>query len=439
MVACLAGVSANQEMKLSSCIYTLQLHSAPAGHRPSLEYLYRLQAARVRDCLTHDHETFLSPKAALCVSGVSLHHRPYAMAEGSHETPILWDDACVPSAEDDEFQNVINCGGKSNFRPGPDQCRRWDKAPNSSTHASFGDDGTTATVNAYGDIVQFGTFIDRGHSGMFSADHGFVAEPYLVDGRTRDLFELSTLNLSSQPEIYGLVIGWRFGDQPQLQWVNYRWPRYEFKDKGKSETTIQCMVHDGVVIQHYTLTNQEDKDAEVTCEFQGPDDEKMQIRDLDHVDPNYRFNERYKDYTATHGPHGYSWILTHKLETSKANGMPIPGSPKVKPSLENQAPMTSQAESVAVVVSVFINGKAVEWGDSEQWKLTIAGTKTNTTNNPDAANVAEVVIAYVSKMSHFTMCVHIDTWRNVILVDIGGPVDTCIRVGTWECLLSVAE
>lgn len=327
------------------------------------------------------------------------------MEEREIDHPTLWDATQTPAPDVDEFKEFLNCQRAEGFQPDPDQCRFWDNPPITKTSSSFGENGTTATVNAYGDIVQFGTFIGKGHSGMFSADHAYLSEPYMVDDRTRELQELATSDFSDIPTTYRFLLHLSspFEDPPRQTWVNYRWPRYEFKDESK-EMVLQWVVRDNVILRHCTLTNLGSEDLVVPFEFTSSSVSMMQIRDMDHVDPKYDFNEIHDDaHPIQYGPHGYSWILTQKLQPQKpfeALGQEISGG---NTSLDNHRATSDELDSVAVVVSIFLNGKAVNWADLDQWNISIAGSKkrsamSNISNwlSPDLTNVAEVVIAYVS-------------------------------------------
>ncbi|ROW14043.1 hypothetical protein VPNG_04042 [Cytospora leucostoma] len=66
------------------------------------------------------------------------------------------------------------------FTPKDEQCGIWHEAPNSKCHASFGDQGTTASVGAFGQLLQFSDYLGIGTTGMFSADHKETDEPYFV-------------------------------------------------------------------------------------------------------------------------------------------------------------------------------------------------------------------------------------------------------------------
>ncbi|KAH6643260.1 hypothetical protein BKA67DRAFT_665085 [Truncatella angustata] len=321
----------------------------------------------------------------------------------------FWDDENVPGPGDPELLAFVNCEDRREFRPSLEQCRSWGDAPNPKTYASFGDNGTTATVSAYGNIVQFDTYIGEGHSGMFSADHGSVQEPYLVEERTRGLQNVATTSVAEPDEIsnlYGLRLSnIKFDALPKQSWVNYRWPRYEFEDKGlkqeessKKAYTVQWMVYDNVLLQHCTVENLDDTELSVDLEFLGTDSANMWIRDLDHIDPEYKFNEHRDNYTTSLGLHGYSWVLAHKLEASKADGISGTEARSETNEIDNIKPHVVEASSIAVVVSVFLNGKTLKWDEPDQWKVKLP-SKPNTKDSGESlsltpGNAAEIVIAY---------------------------------------------
>jgi hypothetical protein len=59
----------------------------------------------------------------------------------------------------------------------------------SATYASFGDKGTTASINSYGAIMQMTQFLGAGTSGFFSVDQIGVEEPYHVMQRAQTLVD----------------------------------------------------------------------------------------------------------------------------------------------------------------------------------------------------------------------------------------------------------
>ncbi|KAI5919338.1 hypothetical protein F4810DRAFT_724648 [Camillea tinctor] len=179
---------------------------------------------------------------------------------GSNHRPF-WNPDGVPGVADQSFKKHITSSHDTGIQPDPSHCRGWKNSPYPALHSSFGDQGTTATVNLYGDVIQLGIYLSKGRSGMFSADHGRTAEPYLVDDRSealrafttsQEIFALRKLHEPQGPpdseelhelrelsetheshesagktDTYGLwFTGITFEDPPEMTWVNYRWPRF---------------------------------------------------------------------------------------------------------------------------------------------------------------------------------------------------------------------
>ena len=64
------------------------------------------------------------------------------------------------------------------FSPKEEHCGMWHSSPNKERHASFGDEGTTASTACYGDLSQMSRFLGAGHSGVFTIDQSSTSEPY---------------------------------------------------------------------------------------------------------------------------------------------------------------------------------------------------------------------------------------------------------------------
>ncbi|KAK1637300.1 hypothetical protein BDP81DRAFT_406203 [Colletotrichum phormii] len=100
------------------------------------------------------------------------------------EQQSFWVAEEVPEEDSVVFQSYINRysgepqGEHGVFEPKKDQISKWSDAPNPECYASFGDGGVTATVNAYGDLMQFSSFLGVGDSGVFSADHRNTDDPF---------------------------------------------------------------------------------------------------------------------------------------------------------------------------------------------------------------------------------------------------------------------
>lgn len=244
---------------------------------------------------------------------------------------------------------------------------------------------------------------------------------YFVASRARALQDLST---SWDDFSFGLYMPEEFGPDwaqpPEVRWVNWRWPRYEYcpqsSSGGKIRVCFQYMVHEGVVLQQLTLENAGDASIEIgTSEFQCAPDHL--IRDLDFLDRSYSFNEVNKDdesYSFIPGPNGYSRVCVHvqkKISKDEGEGQkPIvetlaaaleheaidaqdqsatPASSDTVPHLDND-----QSDRVASVITVFVNGSARElqrWDnllEAHEKQLHGKGTSNS------GGNKLQIVIAY---------------------------------------------
>ncbi|KAK7993115.1 hypothetical protein PG991_016294 [Apiospora marii] len=156
------------------------------------------------------------------------------MTETESETFRLFRHEDVPEETSPEFQKLLSLTSRSDFVP---KAHSWKDAPNPETWCAFGDNGTTALVGAYGDLIQFGAYTGCGRSGMFTADRRRSEEPYWVKVRTDQLMEWAE-GEDPYKKHYGLeVYEVLQGDEdrailpsqelPELEWVNYRWPRLD--------------------------------------------------------------------------------------------------------------------------------------------------------------------------------------------------------------------
>lgn len=233
-------------------------------------------------------------------------------------------------------------------------CGSWQDAPNSNCHASFGDQGTTATVGAFGQLLQLSDFIDAGSSGMFSVDHAGVDEPYQVRGRAYELHARSQqpFHFGGPEPQFATPYGLRFpglvlkhGAQPRLKWTHWRWPRHEyhaecFEGHTNLKLTIQWMVHQKILLQQCLLEN-EGNDVGLSAEFST----SMIIRDLDHLNGKSKFNkEGKKNHDNGPGPGRYSWVCVHRLPGEGQNSI-------------DQAAASNSQYGISVVCSVAINGR----------------------------------------------------------------------------------
>ncbi|KAF2108502.1 hypothetical protein BDV96DRAFT_652751 [Lophiotrema nucula] len=224
-----------------------------------------------------------------------------------------------------------------------------------------------------------------------------------------------------------------FDDPPEVKYVHYRWPRYEYKTKDL-EYTIQWMVRDGIVLQQCIVTNLGDDEMDVPFTFAESksldkcsdtdygSEQCMKIRDLDYIDPQYHFNDSDDGYDVVYGPNGYSMVLVHELSpargqdksasvqafdrsgttpnseidhssNSEANNVGGPSSTDIK----QESISKDDQGSVATIVSIFLNGNAMDWSDQSSWNQKLGrkgrNAATDDSHNPPL-HIMEVITAY---------------------------------------------
>ncbi|KAI0381759.1 hypothetical protein F5Y04DRAFT_254289 [Hypomontagnella monticulosa] len=334
--------------------------------------------------------------------------RPSSMAssdENSRSCPIFWDEKLVPGKQDVHFQKFVtraalndsdnykngtngDFSSAKRYTPGDEDCSVWNEHPDPQCSFSFGDQGTKATVNAYGQLMQFSSYLGIGHTGMFSADQESTNEPFLERHRAEQLENLAR-SRDQEDFTYGLQFDdLQFDDEPERKYVHSQWPRYEFKST-EAEMTIQWMVHDEFVLQQCIVTNLSEIDRSLTFTFA----KDMLIRDLDYIDDDYSYND-YNMYNigvnedknhCSIGPNGYSWTCAHAFD-----------SPPRKPPEASRPGNKGETDAVGVVVSIFVNGIACNWKDST-WTRNLKGKSAEATTS-NGSNTIEVTTAY--KMIH---------------------------------------
>ena len=148
----------------------------------------------------------------------------------------------------------------------------------------------------------------------------------------------------------------------------------------------------------------------------------MHIRDLDYLDGDYSFNDSDEGYIDANGPHSYSMIWSHRLLPVKDQGentgahesdgsgtardpvLDISSHDETKDQVESPNPDTKQEttakhveDSIATVVSIFLNGNAMQWSDQSAWTQKLARKPDKSVSddfeNP-SPNVMEVITAY---------------------------------------------
>ncbi|OHE95463.1 hypothetical protein CORC01_09196 [Colletotrichum orchidophilum] len=338
--------------------------------------------------------------------------RPASMM-GTHgvEQQPFWKAYNVPKEDDDVFQSYINRHNRKfpialdAFQPKEDQISNWVKPPNPECFASFGDNGVTATVNAYGDLMQFSNYLGVSDSGIFSADHRDIDEPYWVGDRAEQLLEMRRDRRRMRVS-YGLRIPIINLEQCRLLgYVHDRWPRYEVEDEPLGpKLTTQWMVHEKTILQQCLITNIGVAEAAVPIEFA----RGMRLQDLNFLKVFDEFDSLPRRITRfqTLSPNGYGWALVHpflRKEVEEANLPPVD-----QTGTNPEDPPVELSDAIAVVVSVFIDGQAVMWNSNslngpDDTRLLVQSLKEKAT--------MEVVTAY--KMVHLTKASA--TWEEFLI------------------------
>lgn len=124
------------------------------------------------------------------------------------------------------------------------------------SYSSFGEKGTTASVNAYGSILQISRYLGRGASGIYCADP-CISEPWYLSRRMRELLNLSTdakggFGVCLNPELAS--------PKPRLQFLHGRWPRYTHDIRDLS-VSIQYFANRGAIIQQYSFQRTREHEA----------------------------------------------------------------------------------------------------------------------------------------------------------------------------------
>ena len=124
------------------------------------------------------------------------------------------------------------------------------------TYSSFGNDGVTASVNSYGNLMQITRYFGRESdhsSGFFCAEFSYVpcAYPYRASERLRDI-----ISVSDDPDdgMYLQLERTALNDNkmPHMSFVYNRWPRFQQKNAGV-DYTLQYLVDGETVYQIYTF------------------------------------------------------------------------------------------------------------------------------------------------------------------------------------------
>lgn len=329
------------------------------------------------------------------------------------------------------------------------------ESPSICSSVSFGDSGTTATVNAYGQLVQITRYLGVGQSGFFSVDHQRTPEPWAITRRLSALLEAR----NSPRGGIGLWLDLPDGLRPELEFVYSRWPRFTAEIDGL-EIVLQYVNSGGTVIQEYTLTRSR-KERTYTLPRSRMNVEEFLIRDLDWQSTN-DFNDESQTSAAYHivpGLYNRALVLVHEFppddladeddsassiaevggveRTKEANERPShyntnnppPTRPKLSPpdaesrmfraeteeeirissdeasQPNRKGPSARSPEAVGVIMAMYINGNA--------WEIDGNGWKNMHGNGPDSVEsvlesslketgTARITMAYRPQLMHKT-------------------------------------
>lgn len=112
------------------------------------------------------------------------------------------------------------------------------KKERTHTYASFGDDGLTVSINAYGHIMQMSRYLSFGHSGFLCVDSQYPP-PYYVQDRMEKLLE------SSRDPRRGIrldIVDWDSFPSFSFGFMYDRWPRYVLNQTGSSKSELNSAV-----------------------------------------------------------------------------------------------------------------------------------------------------------------------------------------------------
>ncbi len=161
---------------------------------------------------------------------------------------------------------------------------------------------------------------------------------------------------------------------PRLTYVHNRWPRYEYSVEYSGsavDIAIQWTVYNETILQQIVLTNRSEKKRQINFFF-APD---IMIQDSDFMS--------WEKATGTEpprsflGPHGFGRVYVRQLEAEAGNdkGKAPTGENPSTGGGAGKEPAPKAPESVAVVVSVFKDGKAQKGlGEKKGWTAELDGS-----------------------------------------------------------------
>lgn len=298
----------------------------------------------------------------------------------------VWDEIGLPNEGSDDFTKLFyreRSDGDTKapiFEPKAEHCGVWEDAINKDCYASFGDRGTTASASCFGNLIQVSQYLEAGHSGVFTMDSENTDEPFLFGWRSRTLDALS-----NDQDYIGECLGLYFPVEhypekpPGVRWVNWRWPRYKWTSQSNPRMNLisQFLVHDNVVLHQLLLKNTSSNESISGLDFWL--NSRWLVRDMDHIDPSYGFNEANWNNHEPNGyrrmctPHGRGIVIIHQLDSLKSEEQGSVDERMSNSSFQQESTEgspSSQAkhhdskrQAVASVMAVYVNGNAHDFGN----------------------------------------------------------------------------
>jgi hypothetical protein len=273
----------------------------------------------------------------------------------------------------------------------------WEPAPNPKSHFSIGDQGATASINAYGQLILFRNFLGVEPAGFIALEQLYesIAATKFDHCRAERAKQLEWMSRNPLP-IGETAFGLKFPsleigkELPRLSLLRYRWPRYQYRTD-KWELDIHWMIHDGHLLQQCIVRNLEPSPLDIEFEFCNPGS-SMVVRDL-RFTPIVLHSGQYSSQAC---PDGCGWCLTKRLVMSretilKRRHFYSPSRLHVHETEDSDGPHSR--ESAGVVVSVFLNGEPMRWkAATSTWSHRLEA-RTNNGICP-SSNSMEVTVAY---------------------------------------------
>ncbi|OAP55761.1 hypothetical protein AYL99_09913 [Fonsecaea erecta] len=251
------------------------------------------------------------------------------------------------------------------------------------TSASYGHDGTTASVDSHGLLTQISRYLGAGRSGFFTLDTKATPPPYQVQERAKRLIDPSENDDSigaifedSSPQLNDM-----FNDAWKLDFTHDRWPRYTHQLDDGLSVTCQHYVSNGIVFvrTRFHVNKVLETNAPLFSGLKLRPDE-YHIRELDFLNTSSTFNISSQQQSHEPGPNQCSVILIN-------NGFE-PGDPSEAGD--------EYLNAVCLIFAISVNGKVRELEKSQDWYGDCYRVKSSGEDNftVTPAHPVEIVEAY---------------------------------------------